>query len=56
MKILGYILIVIGAIHATGSIVSQTPGKVVISVIIAGIGVALLAVAKKRATKSKKES
>jgi hypothetical protein len=49
MKILGYVAIVGGALHAAGSIVGNAPQKLVFSALIAGAGAILLAIAKKKA-------
>jgi len=52
MKYVAYILFVAAAIHAFGSIVGHSPEKIVVSVLIGGIGAIFLVVAKKRAKKT----
>lgn len=48
MKILGYILVVAGVLHAAGCFVGNNQKYLLFSALIAGVGVALLMKAKKK--------
>jgi hypothetical protein len=52
MKIVAYVLLVLAALHAIGSLIGHAPGKIVFSVLIAAVGVVLLIKAKKTTTKA----